>query len=829
MPLDHVMVHELEPIWPEELLAEDRVTAARGPSPLRFAVPDDVEITPETHGTWEVLADGGRLWRLRIASPNATDLNFGFSRFRLPEGATLVLVSEDHGDSTGPYGAEANREHGELWTPPLPGDRAIVELYVPANPIFEPELELGRIGRGYRNLFGKADGTTKQATCNVDAVCPEGDDWRAQIQSVARVTVGGQILCSGTMIMDAEQSFRPYFLTAHHCEIDENNDQSVVTVWNYQSPVCGNLGGGSAIQSLSGSTLRARRADVDFALVELEETPPDEFHVFWSGWDRRESHTPQGSMTIHHPYGDEKALSLNDDPLTLTGHCDPPPDVTPTVGTHFQVYDYEAGTTEAGSSGGGLWDSGTGLYVGHLTGGNPTPCASVMRDCFGRFARAWDGDDASQRLRDWLDPQGTGAETVTGAYEGGGSNGDKFSCGNAGYDQDFAEAAVYLCEDGCADDPDYMFAVRFRLADFGYSPGQAQITGFCASNSKDYTHEGGPWPNEIFLYPDDGGLPDDSQVLAQGTIVTGDGTGDSVVTLPEPFILNGDFWLVVRGDPMHAGQYFNVEHDAGPNVGNSYISNGGGINGLDNYIDPDVNFMLRATLEPVGGTAANTYLAAGIARIAGLQGASWRSKVAVLNRSGGSTAATLSYVRPASTSTVTVNLNDGELAAWDNVLEDLFGLSSDSSGALKVESERAVVVTARTYNQTPDGTFGQFLPGVTSNEALGYGEIGLISQLTKNSSFRTNIGFINLSLVECQVEVQLHDALGNPVGTAQTVEIGPMGFNQVTNIFGKAGAGRHDNAYARVEILTPHCQVWGYASVIDESTNDATTVPMVAE
>src|SRR2546425_7917640 len=56
--------------------------------PLRYAVPQKVFVTPATHGTWEQLSDG-RLWRLRIVSAGATDLNLGFTTFLLPEGATL--------------------------------------------------------------------------------------------------------------------------------------------------------------------------------------------------------------------------------------------------------------------------------------------------------------------------------------------------------------------------------------------------------------------------------------------------------------------------------------------------------------------------------------------------------------------------------------------------------------------------------------------------------------------------------------------------------------------------------------------------------------------
>src|SRR5437899_12429692 len=49
-------------------------------SPYRYAVGQNVSVTPSTHGTWEKLSDG-YLWRLKISSPGATDLNLGFTTF----------------------------------------------------------------------------------------------------------------------------------------------------------------------------------------------------------------------------------------------------------------------------------------------------------------------------------------------------------------------------------------------------------------------------------------------------------------------------------------------------------------------------------------------------------------------------------------------------------------------------------------------------------------------------------------------------------------------------------------------------------------------------
>src|SRR5947207_865209 len=76
---------------PAELAMDAKIGVT---TPLRFAVPTPVQITPATDGTWEQVP-GGRIWRLRVASDGATDLNFGFTTYWLPEGATLHVVSED--------------------------------------------------------------------------------------------------------------------------------------------------------------------------------------------------------------------------------------------------------------------------------------------------------------------------------------------------------------------------------------------------------------------------------------------------------------------------------------------------------------------------------------------------------------------------------------------------------------------------------------------------------------------------------------------------------------------------------------------------------------
>ncbi len=600
--IERVPVLELEAVDRAKLLAEDKIRAGAGPGPLRFATLSDVKITPADGGTWESFPDGARLWRLRVYSPNATDLNFGFTNYRLPPGASLHIIGEADGYYQGPYTTRDNKDHGELWTAVVPGERAVIEVFVPSGAAFEPEIELGRIGRGYRDLFRKDSTTGDRGTCNINVVCPQGDPWRDQIRSVGRYTIDSMYLCTGSLVMDQPGSFTPYFLSAAHCTVDSSNDQTVVVYWNHQTDSCNVYSDPNLSDNQSGSTFKASHSlatGSDMVLLELDSQPDASSNVFYAGWDARDR-TPLMTTTIHHPSGNEKSISFDDDPPTVTSYRQ---DVSPGDGDHFRIGNWDDGTTEGGSSGACLFDEATGRCVATLSGGYAAcevngDFGPDEPDWYGRFSRHWTGGGTdSTRLSNWLDPSSTGTLFVDGANVGGGGGGGTSDCGNAYYDNGIWAGTLWFQGAG-AGNPDNMYGVRFELADFGFTPGNTQITGFCAGNQQAW--EGGPWPNEVFIYPDSGGQPDDSVVLGQGTIRTGDGElGDWYeVTLSSPVTLNGDFWLVNRGDPMWAGEDFNMDRDSAGTSAHSFGSNTG-ITGLT--LSPAGNYMLRATLQQGGG------------------------------------------------------------------------------------------------------------------------------------------------------------------------------------------------------------------------------------
>jgi hypothetical protein len=387
----------------------------RDGAPYRFAIPNRVGITPDTNGTWEQLDDESVLWRLQITSPEALSLNLGFTRYFMPPNGTLFIYAADHTEAFGAFTENDNEQHGQLWTPLLQSDDIVVELTIPASRVDQLQLELGSINHGYRGLkpLVKDKGMGGSAWCNVNAACPEGDPWRDQIRSVAMVTHGGSLQCTGTLLNNTANDCKPYFLTAFHCGIDVGAAPTIVVYWKYEASTCGGTTGPLSYNQ-TGAIFRSGHIDSDFTLVELDDDPDPARNVYFAGWDRG-SAAPSSGMAIHHPKGDLKKISFEYDPVTITSYGGTS---SPGNGTHLRVADWDysgtdEGTTEQGSSGCPLFNQDKRV-VGQLHGGLAA-CGNDEPDWFGRFYKSWTGGGTSStRLSDWLDPIGSGVTSLDG-------------------------------------------------------------------------------------------------------------------------------------------------------------------------------------------------------------------------------------------------------------------------------------------------------------------------------------------------------------------------------------------------------------------------------
>ena len=411
-PLRHVEHIVTERIDREAVRQADERRERRG-GPYRFAIPRKVLMNPWTDGTWEDIDEENRLWRLHVTAPGAVSINLGFSRYCMPPGGSMYIYATDEGHVLGPFTEDDNKKHGQLWTPVIHSDDIVVEVTVPTSELEQLELELTSINHGYRGFRrdGKGDKDLGESgSCNVNIACPEGDEWRDQIRSVAMYTYIGSGQCTGVLVNNTAEDDTPYFMTAYHCVSTPGQVASMVIYWNYQSSTCGGTYGSEG-QNQSGAIFRATYEDSDFTLVELDDEPSMVFDAYYAGWDRSNT-APDSAVGIHHPNGDMKKISFEDDPLSVNQY--------PWGGgpqDHLKVDDWDLGTTEVGSSGSPLFNPNKQV-VGQLHGGY-ADCDNDMADWYGRFYRSWTGGGTpATRLSDWLDPNGISGTLLDGKEPG---------------------------------------------------------------------------------------------------------------------------------------------------------------------------------------------------------------------------------------------------------------------------------------------------------------------------------------------------------------------------------------------------------------------------
>lgn len=404
----------------EKALAEDAL-ADKG-APLRYAIMHKTAVDvrdagKQAVGRWTEVDADTALWRTRIDAPGALSIDLALRPFVLPEGAEVWLSDAAGARVRGPYTAADNPKSGEFWTPYVPGDVAYLEVLVPKARRDALRLGIQSVQQAYRSIESGASPFAKSGSCNVDVVCSEGNSYRDQINAVARYSVNGG-LCTGQLVNNTAQDNRRYFITANHCLASQADANTVVLYWKYESPVCRAPNStesgtpisttGNSIVQTGGTVLRATHQPADTTLLEINSDVPAAAGAFWLGWDRSEN-AVASAVSIHHPQGHEKRISFENQALVVSDNT---PSSVP-GDKHWQITDWDLGTTEPGSSGSVLMNPQKRL-IGVLSGGGAA-CGNNLPDYYGRLNVAWEGGGtADSRVRDWLDPGSTGTAAIDG-------------------------------------------------------------------------------------------------------------------------------------------------------------------------------------------------------------------------------------------------------------------------------------------------------------------------------------------------------------------------------------------------------------------------------
>lgn len=412
--------------WAAPIAESVRAAEAERNNPNTAALRAELGINTVDDGEWS-LESADAVWRAVVRVGGARRFQLFVAVESLDAGAVLRLL-----DPEGILRPAAPLVGGAVQglLPEVRHDRVLLELTVPAERYTDTRVAFDAVYRDFRSQAAYAK--QKQAACHIDVVCPEALPHQVNIDAAVHMRFfAGQntalVSCSGTLLNNASEDFAPLVLTAEHCgfaRLSEEKQRSEVSFYvHFQRSECApERNVAERVFAVGrGAVLLAQSQDTDFQLLSLLDRNGEPaviprqvggsfgdpvYNIAFSGWSR-EPVPPQFGVTTHHPQGSHMMISWFDQPA-FAGTTD----FDTGAPVDGWVVRWARGSTEVGSSGGGLFNE-AGLLVGQLYGGHAACDAPQETDTFGRFDLSWDRHpEVDRQLKHWLDPKGESPLTL---------------------------------------------------------------------------------------------------------------------------------------------------------------------------------------------------------------------------------------------------------------------------------------------------------------------------------------------------------------------------------------------------------------------------------
>ena len=221
----------------------------------------------------------------------------------------------------------------------------------------------------------------------------------------------------------------------------------------------------------------------------------------------------------------------------------------------------------------------------------------------------------------------------------------------------------------------------------------------------------------------------------------------------------------------------------------------------------------------------------GAAQVPGFNDTQWRTSLEVCNFGGVGRSYGLHFLHRGQSNpepeAVEFTLAPGLCANYPDAVASVFGLDEAVGTNRLVADGDGIVTVARTYNDTPDGTYGTALGAIPVEEAVLEGASMVLVHLAQSASdnigYRTNLDLLNVTELEIEVEVALYGSAGNHYGTRTTTLL-PFEYQQMMRVFRQVTSSDVDDGYAVVRTTTVGGALMAAASLVDNRTGDTTTI-----
>lgn len=320
------------------------------------------------------------------------------------------------------------------------------------------------------------------------------------------------------------------------------------------------------------------------------------------------------------------------------------------------------------------------------------------------------------------------------------------------------------------------------------------------------------------------GIVEGSGSPATGSIKVFDDNGTLLKTVP---------FSLMPGEHQQINSFLAANGITTLNDGRLEItveSSTGSVTAYASVLDNVTTDPLAVTPVQAAKVSATRYVLPGVADLNGAS--NFHSDVRIFN--GGTSAATvaLTYFPQGNTAGATtaapITIQPNHVQAIDNILPTLFNVTNSGGSVLMTTTTpSSLVVSGRTYSiGANNGTFGQFIPGLSPTAGIGLGDKPLqVLQLEESVAFRSNVGLAELSgnPVKVRISAYVPDSKVTPI---LDVDLPANGFIQYGKLLASLLPGQTTyNGRVTVTVLSGSGRVTAYGSVIDNATSDPTYVP----
>lgn len=258
------------------------------------------------------------------------------------------------------------------------------------------------------------------------------------------------------------------------------------------------------------------------------------------------------------------------------------------------------------------------------------------------------------------------------------------------------------------------------------------------------------------------------------------------------------------------------------------------------YHFTDSGFQQKATgtydltVTGLNGRAAVTYVLPSSAYSLGAGGAEFHTDLRVMNPNPSQVTISASFYDQSTGQTVPASplvVAPRNQAAFDNVLNSLFGRGLGSYGPIRLEASGPLFVSSSVNNVNACGSgavSGQWLPGIETSRSLTAGilvQLGLSADPA--TGYRTNVVFMNPGSQPATVTATLRRGGGSLVGSTTVGPLAGNGFRQVSlaSIPGAPGITDSD-LYLE---FTSNQPILAFASVINNASGDPFAIVAFAD